>query len=624
MRFRVLSLVTLGGVLVAGPGDVAAAEGGTTRSVHGDRGTPRLQLFSPEQMKAQSMAPEAADESAQKVPQQLKTAWLFLSEHAADYGLTPDLSNLELVETSPTLLGMTFRFKQLLGGRKVGDGEIVLSVNDQGQVYQVYNNIYPVPANKAARAAEAQVSQDKALEVAWAALGAQGFRDEKPVVELKYVPTAGGDFVLAYDVRLFVDRKTTGGETRTGLWRVLVDAVDGKVIDQPVELTIYEGKRAGDQAYVEQPANLSAAIAVLRGRQDERRAAALDVAKQTISGQGLVFDPEPVTTLKDASLEDGSPTGKFDPAYVEVILPDLTKRNGAVFLESPWVRIDDFEPPATPPSSTPDGVWRAKRGSNAFNDVMTYYHIDRSQRYLQSLGYAGARGIQALPIAVDSDGVNGADNSHYVPSSNRLAFGHGCVDDNEDVDVILHEYGHALTHGINPSWGGGDSGAIGEGFGDYWAETYSFTTANGPSFQPEKVFDWDGTDDCWPGRRLNVTGPKYDPNRTYRAHQLIGGDVQSDELWSTPLYQSFVELRGKGVPREEVDKVVIESMFGLGSGFTMRDLATKTVGTAAALFSAGPHAGVFEGNFRKLDILPDGQPSASAGAASGDVPVSKK
>ena len=157
---------------------------------------------------------------------------------------------------------------------------------------------------------------------------------------------------------------------------------------------------------------------------------------------------------------------------------------------------------------------------------------------------------------MDSDGLSGADNSHYVPSFNRLAFGHGCVDDNEDVDVILHEYGHALTHGINSSWGGGDSGAIGEGFGDYWAETYSFTTANGASFQPDKVFDWDGIADCWPGRRLNVTGVQYDPNRTYGAHQSIGSDVQSDELWSTPIYQSFVELRGQGVAREEVDKIV--------------------------------------------------------------------
>ena len=480
-----------------------------------------------------------------------------------------------------------------------------------------------MPANKAARATAVQLSRDKALDVAWAALGAQGFRDE-PIVELKYLPIAGGDFVLTYDVRLYIDRKTMDGATRTGLWQVLVDAVSGKVVGDPTELTINEGKRAGEEAYVGQPADLAAAIQALNARGEELAAGALDATAQTVSGRGLVFDPEPVTTLEDGSLEDGSPASTFDPAYVEVVLADLASRSGAVFLEGPWVTIADFEQPATAPSSTPDGVWRAKRGDNAFNDVMTYYHIDQSQRYLQSLGYTGMSGIQALSIAVDSDGLSGADNSHYVPSFNRLAFGHGCVDDNEDVDVILHEYGHALTHGINSSWGGGDSGAIGEGFGDYWAETYSFTTANGASFQPEKVFDWDGIADCWPGRRLNVTGVQYDPNRTYGAHQSIGGGVQSDELWSTPVYQSFVELRGQGVAREEVDKIVLESMFGFGSGFTMRDLAIKTVATAKALFPAGPHAAVFEGNFRKLGILPDDQPTASIGATPADIPVSKQ
>src|SRR3954466_14543204 len=164
------------------------------------------------------MAPATGEgESAQKVPQHLKAAWRFLSEHAADYGLTPDLSNLELVEMRQTLLGTTFRFRQLLGGQKVADGEIVVSINDAGQVQQVYNNIYPVPANKAVRAATAQVSQDKAQQVAWNALGAQSLLGE-PTVELKYVPTASGDFVLAYGVRLYVERKTTAGEKRPGLW----------------------------------------------------------------------------------------------------------------------------------------------------------------------------------------------------------------------------------------------------------------------------------------------------------------------------------------------------------------------------------------------------------------------
>ena len=289
MHSRILSLVMATGALLASPGVAPAADSNeATKSVHADRGTPRLQLFSPGPAQARSMAPATDEgESAQKLPQHLKAAWRFLSEHAADYGLTPDLSNLDLVETRQTLLGTTFRFKQLLGGQRVADGEIVVSVNDAGQVQQVYNNIYPVPANKAVRAATAQVGRDKAEQVAWGRLGAQGLLGE-PMAELKYVPTASGDFVLAYDVRLYVERKTTDGEKRSGLWQVLVDAVDGEVIGQPSELTVNEGKRAGDQAYVGQAADFGAVVGAFRARRSERAAAMESRAEGEHLRQGVL------------------------------------------------------------------------------------------------------------------------------------------------------------------------------------------------------------------------------------------------------------------------------------------------------------------------------------------------
>ena len=51
--------------------------------------------------------------------------------------------------------------------------------------------------------------------------------------------------------------------------------------------------------------------------------------------------------------------------------------------------IVDWDPPATAPSTTANGQWTASRGNNAFNDVMTYFHIDQNQRYLQALQTAG-------------------------------------------------------------------------------------------------------------------------------------------------------------------------------------------------------------------------------------------
>ena len=112
---------------------------------------------------------------------------------------------------------------------------------------------------------------------------------------------------------------------------------------------------------------------------------------------------------------------------------------------------------------------------------------------------------------MDADGANGDDNSFFQPSTNRISFGHGCVDDNEDADVILHEYGHALHYSINEDWFGGDTGAIGEGFSDYWAQSYSISTENGLSFLPNLVFNWDGHGENvnWAGRILNAFDARY-------------------------------------------------------------------------------------------------------------------
>ena len=57
-----------------------------------------------------------------------------------------------------------------------------------------------------------------------------------------------------------------------------------------------------------------------------------------------------------------------------------------------------------------------------------------------------------------------------------LRFGKGGVDDAEDAEVILHEYGHAIQDSQSRRLRRSEeAGAIGEGFGDYWAATVSRT-----------------------------------------------------------------------------------------------------------------------------------------------------
>lgn len=527
-------------------------------------------------------------------------AEVFIEQEGARYGLPADPADLELLEVKESLLGSHYVYQQMLNGIAVDGAQFIVSVaHKDGRVYRVYNNTYPV--DPAPSAPGGLLGTEGAYETAWQYLRADGDLLAPAVAKLVYTPV-GDTFVLNYVVEYQLSAPYGG-------WRLTIDAQDGAITQvddprlirkvNPDALTIAERLAAqtgpaGDR---------TAAFA----RFDEKiRAEELAADKGTrAQGTGLVFDPDPRTTLLNNNLQDGSSAASFTDAYFTRDLLDLTYSGGLYRVTGPWVNIYNWDSPSTAPSTSATGNWTAVRGNNAFNDAMTYFHLDQSQRYMQSLGFTGATGIQQRSIIADTDGVNGDDNSYFVPSTNRLSYGHGCVDDDEDADVILHEYGHAIQHDIG-YWAGGDTGAMGEGFGDYWAGSYSYSTPNGPAFYPNYIYTWDGHgtgNQCWYGRIMNATAAQYVPGTTYSAHQSIPGGFQSDELWSTPLFQSLITLTDLGYPRSEVDQIVLESHFGIGTGPTMRDMANATIATAALLQPGQPHADVFTEKFLVHNIV---------------------
>lgn len=525
-------------------------------------------------------------------------AYHFLQQNAATYALS--LENQRFVGEQVSLTATHYRFQQSLHGYDVKGGEIIVSIeHDKQSVYRVYNNIYPVP-DQHSEPPSSLLTEDHAYDAAWQNLAVHGPLLVAPQAQLLYLPE-GEHFRLIWVIFLGVDAPF-------GYWESQVDAITGQVIstrDTAISRLPDQAQLPKYSGPIDRRAEAFARFHERQARAERDRANESQAAYRA-DGTGLVFDPDPRTTLNDETLVDTSPAADFTAAYLTRNLLGLELTGGSYHFNGPWISIIDFESPATPPSTTSDGNWLAVRGDNAFNDATTYFQIDQNQRYMQSLGFTGAAGIQEGPIGTDSDGVNGQDNSHYIPSSNRMSFGHGCVDDSEDADVILHEYGHAIHYSINPGWGGADSGAIGEGFGDYWAGSYSYSTPNGPIMHPEWVFSWDGHSNCWPGRNLNRTDAMYDPSRNYSAHSNVtymGATFQSDELWSAPIFNTMADLVGLGVPQEQADQIVLESHFGLGSGVTMRVLANSTIAAAGLLYPGGPHAEAYTSRFLAQNIV---------------------
>ena len=530
-----------------------------------------------------------------------------LRANAERYGLPRDLDNLKLIEVQDSLLGRHYRYQQMLLDLPVEGAQIVVSMGKNGQLLQIFNETRHVSEGMGEDAVsqlymKSQLSSEAALDQAWTNMRVQQPLVDVPRSELVWVPVKDG-FQLVHKV-------TISAQMPTGGFVQYINAQDGRLADS-YSLSLPRSGKFEDRTI--------ASRFFLLGQPLERKAATEAIARKMggagprflagqasgINGTGYVFDPDPRTTLNTDNLTDTSPDSAFEAAYSTKTLRDITLSGSTYSLSGPYVNIKNIEAPNTAPSTTLDGIWTAKRGNDAFDDTNVYFHLDQNQRYIQSLGFTN---IINRPFDVDTNGVNGDDNSHYSRgSSDYLAFGHGCVNDSEDADVILHEYGHGIQSNINSSWTGGDTGAMGEGFGDYWAGSYSHGTTNGATYHPEWVFTWDGHGSCWSGRMLNRTDAKYNSSRTYSAHQSVtegGVTFQSDELWSAPLFESLKSLKAAGKTREDVDKIILQAHFGLGSGVKMPAMATAIVNAAHNLFPADPtFENTFSAKFKAQGIL---------------------
>ncbi|MCU0223995.1 MAG: M4 family metallopeptidase [Acidobacteria bacterium] len=426
-------------------------------------------------------------------------------------------------------------FSQRLRGVRIHRAYVTVHLDRARRVYLVKNRA--VPADRLPPRPAAPIAPAAAVQVAlWRATRGAG---PGRVTELEPVWfPAKSRLYPAYKVRVRCERPRAE-------WIVYVDAVTGRV------------RSAWD--------NLASA-----------------------AGRARVFDPNPVVAVPgwDPLGPGGRPRRPPAAAYREVALAGLAPGG--------WlggVRVTTA--PTRGRVRRPDGRFLFESTERGFDEAMAYFHVDRAIRYLESLGYRGARAIFREPVPVNAHGTR-EDNSWYSPAERSLTFGTGGVDDAEDAETILHELGHAIQDAICPDFGqSAQAAAMGEGFGDYFAA--SFFAGRKPERFRTSVASWD----C-------VTDTRYDPPclrrvdgaETFESFDPDGDEHDNGPIWSATLWDLF-----EAVGREAADRTIVESHFQL-DGFTSFARGARAILDADRNLFGGRHLAAMRRVFRRRGIGP--------------------
>jgi Zn-dependent metalloprotease len=330
------------------------------------------------------------------------------------------------------------------------------------------------------------------------------------------------------------------------------------------------------------------------------------------TGHAMIFVPNAVVAndgyggLKDRRDRDS--------ALLTSLREDVSLENikdGQRCLKGDWVnvKVGKKAKKVCKDSLNWDGVTRSK---NRFEALMAYYHIDQAQQYIQSFGL--------LPINAESQNVIvdafPDDNSFYLPAKDQIRMGTGGVDDGEDADVFVHEYGHAVQDAQNPDAFRGDApqhqnGAQGEGFGDYLAEAYSTETVGFDVEWSHCVMEWDATsyDDLAhdpPGICLRRTD---NPNTRSQQQDYCQATGQGrnevhcmGEVWSSALFDLRTAL-GETGGDNITDNVVLASHQLLPPRPTFNEASEALIAADEAEYGGGDHCTAIRAELATRELL---------------------
>jgi Zn-dependent metalloprotease len=438
----------------------------------------------------------------------------FLKQNVGPLKISASLEHLKFDKVVESLGGKTVLFQQHFQGTPIHGAWVAVHIDNQNKVFMVKNDTVPVSRlkEKIPRTKVGLLPSSKVDTLVKRKIKEYGVLDSA-IKKESMIYALRGQLRRVWKVKF-------GTKKPAASWILFIDQTTGEIIDERNVLWKADGK-------------------------------------------GQVFVPNPVVGLDRDDLLDQKDKDQevFKGAYRRVTLKEL-EQGGR--LKGPYV--DTTNTPKGARSANFEFVYT--RDDDRFEEVMAYYHIDSLQRYIQSLGFRNDKGILSRSVKVNAHG-GAEDNSYYDPSPGKknITFGDGGVDDAEDAEIIVHEYGHALQDAILPGFGQGKEGrAMGEGFGDYLTGSFFYSFKKGT--RKAKIAEWDakgyagGPEECL--RRL-------DSHKHY-PEDMEGEEHLDGEIWSACLWK----VR-KVLGRRKADAVILESHFYLNQYSEFEDGAEAIV-----------------------------------------------
>ncbi|MGB0619931.1 MAG: cadherin-like domain-containing protein [Myxococcota bacterium] len=490
-------------------------------------------------MRQEAGGRQIADRCAATPPRSLgeEGARAFLENHADALGLSPDLADLTTVEVKHGLAGTRTLFAQQRAGLPIHDAYVSVNQDAAGRVTGLFANHHtrdeatgPLPP--------AALSAAAAETLAREAAGVSALRSNSKVEQVWFA-SSRTELRLAWRLMIYSDRPL-------GDFLTLVDDASGKILFQENRIAF-------------------------------------------ATGSGFIYQPNPIQTSADTSLQDGndSATAALDAERVNATLPRLDAGTGT--LRGEYVDLVSLAGGRNVPDADEvSRVYEYDRNDARFEQVVIYATVDAIQDYFHTLGFdddvGPANGIRDFPSLAHAH-WDTADQSFYSTSDDAIHFGDGGVDDGEDADIIAHEYGHAIQFNQNACWGGGDMGAMGEGFGDYLAASF-FADQGDAAFQSSHaacVGEWDAA-------AYSSSNPpclrRVDGNKQYPG-DLVGQVHADGEIWSRALWDLRQAIGGTAA-----DQLVLEHHFLLPCNATMPDAAQQMLQADANLNGSANEAAI--------------------------------